>query len=343
MTRSAILLHPSITDVANRRQTLDKALRSGNLSVKSLLNYSFVYKDLEDAGAVLGFGQTNAVDPNEANGDYTAATLSTWDEDRDGDTVLPMGISVEHYQYNPLWFFAHQEWQVPVGKATAPDGRLCCFPEENRYRQWCWWDKADPDAVFIKGKVDRGFINSTSIAFVPIQARRKEMSKAHQHEGTPGGWLFERVDETEGSWVGVPSNPFANVERQKWYKSAPQEFQKECRDCYDKCCEWRDIADKEKGHISKRLESCIRACYAQKSTNEGGGCWTGWCPCPTKVEEKAENTNSNTWKVRGLQDGKFYVVDRNNRIVVRIPRNDVGFATKEEAEAPKKPRKKTEG
>jgi len=273
--------------VASRRGAIEKALRDGSLSTKSLVeNYCYIYKDSPDGSAVLGYGRSGVTGAEDRKEQYTVATLVSLEEDRVGDTVHPMGAYLGNYQRNPVWFFGHQEWQIPVGKAMSPDGRLCCFPEENRMQQWCWWDMVDPDAAFLKGKVDRGFVNATSVAFVPIEAQRKERVKAHQHQGDIGGYDFIRWDETEGSWVGVPSNPFATVQP-KWYKSAPAELKDWCRDCHDKMCEWRDIADKEHGHISNRMEKCIRGTCAIKSTNESGGCFTGWCPMPKQQQIKS--------------------------------------------------------
>jgi hypothetical protein len=240
--------------------------------------YATVYK--EGAQPILGIGRPDAMDRTASTSDYTVFTATTDDSDRDGDTVLPMGWNGEHYKRNPVWTFGHQEWKLGIGTSMSPDGRLCCFPEENRMQQWLWWDKLDQDAMWLKSKYDRKQMHSVSIAFVPIKAFRKdEMRKAHQDESNPSGWIFAEWDHTETSCVLVPANPFANAQH-KWYKSAPSEFRKFYDECRAETCRVRDWVDKEGKDLSPQMRKCLRECYAAKSVNESGGCFTGWCPRP---------------------------------------------------------------
>ncbi len=217
---------------------------------------------------MLGFGRTGSYATEEANDEYLPFVVTVLEEDRDGDVVNPAGLELKNYERNPCWFFGHQEWLIPIGTSRAPDGRICVFPDINVAKAWFFPDKGDEDAMFIAGKVRRGILNATSIAFVPIEAwKRDEQRKAHQNQHSPTGWMFNRVDLTEISIVGVPANPWATRE------------QKEMRGAL------RDAVDREAKSIRPRLRKALEQ-YCAKSTNESGGCWTGWCPCPSKVEKE---------------------------------------------------------
>ncbi len=263
--------------------------------------YVQVYKDQGDDSAILNYGRSGATLTADSNEDYTAFVVTTLDEDRDGDTVVPMGWYGKNYERNPVWFFGHQDWEIAIGTSRSPDGRICCFPENDQMVQWLWWDKADSDAMFLKGKYDRGIMSATSIAFVPIKAYRKDdVRKAQQHEGGPGGWVFEEWDHTETSCVGVPANQ--NATRIQRGANGRGMTVKSYKQYLDECgCIVRDMCDQERGHISKKLEQCLRTCYAAKSTNESGGCWTGWCP-PKKalitfddIEPKTKSMDWTEW------------------------------------------------
>lgn len=230
-----------------------------------MADYAYVYKD--GNSPVLGMGRTGGYEAQESTTEYHTFTITVLEEDRDGDVVNPAGLQLKNYTRNPLWFFGHQEWLVPIGTARSPDGRICVFPDVNVAKARFYPDTGDEDAMFIAGKVQRGILSATSIAFVPIKAwKRDEQRKAHQHDTNMSGWFFDEVDLTEISIVGVPSNPYATID------------QKNMRGAL------RDAVDKEGKSIRPRLRKALER-YCAKSTNEDGGCWTGWCPRPKQVEK----------------------------------------------------------
>ena len=265
-----VILHPAISDIYERRQRIDKALRAGDLLATDgaflTENYAFIYKD--GPSPILGMGRSDSAEAGQADdSEYSIPfVITTLEEDRDGDVVVPAGYRGENYKRNPVWFFGHQQWEIPIGTSRSKDGRIAVYPEENRIRAICYFDSGDEDAMFIYGKVKRGIINATSIAFVPIEAYRREYEeKARTHNPQPlmpPGWLFKVWDHTETSVVGVPSNAGAI----------------------------RDSLDREKSFISPRLQKGLRA-YAATAK----GCWNGWCPCPP-CEEKAAGLVSKSIK-----------------------------------------------
>lgn len=287
-----MLLHPAIAEISSRADRIADAVRKGRLPAGvgkyARPGWAYLYKGLSKASAALAIAKAgNALDSfSSADDGAIAYVVTTDEEDRDGDIVLPMGAQLANYSRNPIVFFGHQEWEIPIGVCRSPDGRITVYPEENRMIDVIYFDRDDPDADFIYQKCQRKILNATSIAFVPIEAeRRSDFRKARTH-GDHGdqipGWLFRRWDKTEVSIVGVPSNPSA--------VGLEKDLQGACRDCYDR----------EKGEMSPKLRKAwIPYCATAK-----GKCWTGWCPLPegeipvakkpAKKAEPAKKTSAKT-------------------------------------------------
>ncbi|MDE2102041.1 MAG: AAA family ATPase [Patescibacteria group bacterium] len=243
--------HPAILDVRDRLSGLDQQVLDGRISVTDAIKrYAYAAKDS------LGMSHLASAVPHEAVDEelFIPFIVTTLREDRDGDVVVPMGIETGNFELNAVWFFGHQQHPIPIGKGVK-DGKLSFAKAERLAKAGCWFDPRDPDSVMIYHKVKDGFLNATSIAFVPLQARRRDreeekgiFDRAHPHTQPmqPPGWLFERVDLTEISIVGVPSNAGAI----------------------------RDIYDSEKSHMSPRLQKAWLP-YCAKSF---GRSFSGWCP-----------------------------------------------------------------
>lgn len=255
-----------LKDVETRKSLVAKAIRDGNVSVKDFMSlqeqYAFVYKD-HSGNSALGMGRSGSANLSGSTNDYIQFIITTLEEDRDGDIVVPMGRVGKNYANNPVWFFGHQEWEIPIGTSRAPDGSIAVTSQRDKCISNFYPDRADPDAMFVFGKVQRGILNATSIAFVPLIAqRREEMYKSNPRDTRPSGWRFDSWDHTETSIVGVPANAGAI----------------------------RDSLDKEKSFITPRLQKALKP-YAAKSRKEQGIVWSGWCPngdCAVKKQvEKA--------------------------------------------------------
>jgi ATPase family associated with various cellular activities (AAA) len=267
--------HPCIPEIAKRYADLDSQVRRGRISVSdAIARYACVVKDGTLGMPSYASAIATEADDTEFSVPFVVTTLQ---EDRDGDVVVPMGCQLDNFKHNPICYFGHQQYQhlpFPIAKCKSPDGRLTVFPEENRIRAVMYFDRNDSDAVKVYQKVRDGFLNATSIAFVPIAAERRDReaekgiyeNRAHTHSSpmTPVGWIFRSYDLTEISVVGVPANAGA------------------IRD-------WLDT-DKE---LSPRLQKSLTP-YAAKSI---GRSFSGWCPpgtvaCPDgscKVVAKAYN------------------------------------------------------
>ncbi len=257
-------LQSAIAEFKSRKTRIDRALRDGTLTEADgnvlTQSYAFVYKD----GRVptLGYAHSGGVQQDSDSDDTIWCVVTTNEEDRDGDIIEPRGRIGNNYAKNPVWLFGHGDWDMPVGSCKDANGNIMVQVEDERVLQGCRFDLEDPDAHFLHGKIKRGFINATSIAFVPLAARRRtdyEKAQYTNNEIGPLGHHFTKWDHTETSWVPLPSNAGAI----------------------------RDALDQEKSYISKKFQKTLGK-YAALSVNESGGCWGGWCPSfrETTVKKK---------------------------------------------------------
>ncbi len=255
-----------IQQIVERQATFLDAIAKGRggraASYLSQFAYPIVAKDN------LGYVNMGAVDLTSGIDESNHAirfTITTLGEDRDGDIVVPRGCQLKDYARNPVIFFGHQEagdgrWVIPIATARF-NNKLCVDVYDKEIKSWAYFDVADPDADFIYGKVKRGILNATSVAFVPIEAERRGQGnreydyKAHSHHNPvqPPGWLFKVWSMTEYSVVGVPANAGAI----------------------------RDSYDQDKSFLTPRMKKALQPYCATAM-----GCWNGWCPCPP-CEQKA--------------------------------------------------------
>jgi hypothetical protein len=278
-----------VKSIADRYQNFIEAVQKGKVSndlAQIVQADRWAYPVTKEK---LGIANYGGADIQAATPNSIAFTVSTYDIDRDGDCVNPAGFVLTNYKKNPIWFFGHQDWEIPIGKSLSPNGELSVFIEPNRVQAVCYFDTDDPDAMFIHGKVIRGFLNATSVAFVPLEAeKRQEEFKSH-HQQSAVGWNFSRVDLTEISIVGVPSNQNSIV-----------------------AGALRDSLDKEKSFITPKLQKALVPYCAEAR----GKCFSGWCPCPPcEVKEQSSKV------VKKLDKAVQIVFPKQYRLSVKRPKN----------------------
>jgi len=126
-----------------------------------------------------------------------AFTISTAAVDREGDRIDPNGWDLSNFQRSPVVLWAHDHTQPPIGKAsnlwTDAKGLHATveFPPRGLYAF----------ADMIHDMVKSGFINATSVGFVPRESQRNHT----------GGQDITRAELLEFSLVSVPANPHALV------------------------------------------------------------------------------------------------------------------------------------
>ena len=110
-------------------------------------------------------------------------------KDRDGDVLNPQGWKLERFKQNPVILWSHRPDLLPIGKAPnayIQDNQLIVDVEfaEHEFAQE------------VKKLVNDGYINTTSVGFMPLDDKGQEN------------------ELLEVSFVNVPSNPDAQVLRE---------------------------------------------------------------------------------------------------------------------------------
>jgi HK97 family phage prohead protease len=132
-----------------------------------------------------------------------AWTLSTFDLDRFGERIDPVGWDFNRYLDNPVVEWAHR-YDIPaigrIEKIIADDGGLHGFVVFN--------DKDyDPFGWAIGQRVKAGVIRAGSVGFRPLEVELP--SKEDGKDGTT--LIFRKQELVEFSICNVPANPFALV------------------------------------------------------------------------------------------------------------------------------------
>ena len=137
--------------------------------------------------------------------------ISTEQVDRDSDTLNAAGWELANYRKNPVVLWAHRYGEPPIAKATkvwTADAELHAvdhFVEADVY------PFADTIFQLVKG----GYLNATSVGFLPLNFQRVDPNTEDPDEaarGRRGGVDFQQQELLEHSIVPVPSNPGALVE-----------------------------------------------------------------------------------------------------------------------------------
>lgn len=133
---------------------------------------------------------------------------STGDKDRMGDIIETDGWELKQYKKNPVFVWAHQYEQPPIGKANrvwVEDNKLkfhIQFPTKEEY------EFADTIYKLYKG----GYLRATSVGFQPLESEPMETK-----DEEPCGGMFQpmhyiRQELLELSGCPVPANPNALAE-----------------------------------------------------------------------------------------------------------------------------------
>lgn len=127
-------------------------------------------------------------------GDIFSGIASTGREDRDGDTINPLGWDLTAYKNNPIMLWGHNPYTPPVGKAFN-------LRVEGGQLRFDFTMASTPMAQELTELIKDGFLNTFSVGFIP-----KEFGDVLN-----GGYTFNKQELLEISLVSIPSNVDAMV------------------------------------------------------------------------------------------------------------------------------------
>ena len=134
------------------------------------------------------------------------AVISTGNVGRDQFMIDPDGWDFDNYRRNPIVLWGHDDLAMPVartiGEITRTTTELIATAE---------FDTGDPDAERLFGKIARGYVNSTSVRWLP---KRTEIRAIPTAEGGERDTLiFTEQELLEWSFVTIPADPGAMILR----------------------------------------------------------------------------------------------------------------------------------
>ena len=141
------------------------------------------------------------------------AIISTGDIARDHARIEQAGWDFTNFRKNPVVLFAHDDAGMFGGARALPIARSSDeLVEGDRTTAVAHFDMADDFAREVLGKIDRGFLSTTSVRWMPIKTR---VDKSRDADGKDISILvFERQELLEWSFVPLPADPGATVVRE---------------------------------------------------------------------------------------------------------------------------------
>jgi len=181
-----------------------REFQAGNASV--LLDFLGVKKEAVGIQKVAGDVELIASVPFQLTADIEtgqgfAWTLSTFDLDRYGERIDPMGWDFSQYAKNPVVEWSHNYLIPAIGKIEG-----LAFDDGGLHGLVVFNDKSfDPFAWGIEQRVKAGVIRAGSVGFRVIEIEIP--SKEDSRDGT--SLIFRKQELLEFSICNVPANPFA--------------------------------------------------------------------------------------------------------------------------------------
>lgn len=126
---------------------------------------------------------------------------TTTTTDRDGDVIVPQGGDLSNFRQNPVFLWAH-DWRgerLPVGKSL--EERVIVDVGIDFDIQF---DESDEFAMKVYNKYRNGYLNASSIGFIPRKWERIE-----DPDGRTTGWRILEWELLELSGCPIPANPDA--------------------------------------------------------------------------------------------------------------------------------------
>ena len=167
-------------------------------------------------GDLRSFGTVRAED---GDSNRVKAVISTGDIARDGAIIDPSGWDFEEYGRNPVVLYGHDDGSGGMfagGSGAMPVARTVEGPVagKNEITATAEFDSEDPVAMRLLSKIRRGFINATSVRWLPIRTEWIDKPDGERHEGEGEKVLVFREQKLlEWSFVPIPADPGAVVVR----------------------------------------------------------------------------------------------------------------------------------
>lgn len=154
----------------------------------------------------IGVALSRAAKPVEKTGDRRIRFIASDESvDRYGDIIRVAGWDLAAFKKNSVLLFGHQSSALPVGKVAD------VFVEKKQLIADCEFmpEGMSPRADEIWRAVDGGFLNASSVGFLPTEMPNPIWKNDDEESGIITGFEFVAQELLELSVVPVPANPAA--------------------------------------------------------------------------------------------------------------------------------------
>ena len=160
--------------------------------------------------ALRSYGLIRRDDIDESSHRVTAV-ISTEEIARDGAVIHQDGWDFTHYDRNPVVLFGHDDTSPPLARTVehhVDAGKLIATAE---------FDAEDEGAMRIFSKIQRGYINATSVRWNPLtwefRDGESDDDRGKRHEQAPQVLHFLTQEMLEFSFIPIPADPNALIVR----------------------------------------------------------------------------------------------------------------------------------
>ena len=132
------------------------------------------------------------------------AIITTGNIARDGAIISPGGWDFAHYDRNPVVLWQHDDSAMPVARMvdrTIGDSEIVARIQ---------LDMEDPEGQRLHGKIKRGFVNATSVRWLPKETEVRQIGEGKEKRDV---LVFLRQEMLETSFVSIPADPGAMILR----------------------------------------------------------------------------------------------------------------------------------
>ncbi len=154
--------------------------------------------------------RTGAVDEGKMCAEFC---ITTDDPDRVGDVVNPQGIVLDSFYKNPIGFYGHQVFPLPIGKWEDEKGACTIVLSKHKATGTLYFSQRSKEAAQVFALVAEGILRATSIGFNPLLEPIPRDGRDDNPNSLQAGFYFPQIDLLEASVVGIPAQPTATLVR----------------------------------------------------------------------------------------------------------------------------------
>lgn len=143
-------------------------------------------------------------------GDKYTFVVSTESIDRDGDIIRVNGWDLKNYKSNPVVLYGHghsSDNGLPIGRATKLWKDTSALPKKLMMEMEFIPKEIYPFAGLVRELVDKGFIKTGSVRFLPKEFKEIDVSDIPENYTGLKGREYTKQEMVEYSVVPLPANP----------------------------------------------------------------------------------------------------------------------------------------